>query len=270
MQTIYAMSDIHGMLEPLRKRLDQLNLDDFRLGKAKLILLGDYIDRGCDSLGVLKTIYELQSELGESMVVLMGNHDKWFLDFLDGLNPYWLENSQATSFINSFMPDEDIGKINFLISRHQLNLTHNLVRKAMELKHKELLLWMKKLPLFYETAHQIYVHAGIDEDAEELWAYGTSDEMFIEKYPPTKGFFFKDIIAGHVSTSTASCLQSNHDIFYDGKSHFYIDGIDSYPQSAKEDECVIPLLQYVEEDGIGCYFSIDLDNKKTLICKKEW
>ena len=37
MQTIYAMSDIHGMINPLRARLSQLDMDEIRLGKAKLI-----------------------------------------------------------------------------------------------------------------------------------------------------------------------------------------------------------------------------------------
>ncbi len=270
MQTIYAMSDIHGMLRPFHKRLDQLNMDKIRSGKAKLILLGDYIDRGFNSLGVLETVCKLQSDLGDNVIVLIGNHDKWFLDFLRGDDNNWLGNYQSTAFVSQFMPNDGMGRINHLVSRGKQYLASDLVRKAFEAYNKDLFSWMKALPLFYETEHQIYVHAGIDEEAEDLWAFGTSDEMFIEKYPPTTGYFYKDIIAGHVSTSTASGDRSNHDIYYDGESHFYIDGIDSYPHTANEDDCIIPLLQYTEEKGVGCYYSIGLDNQKNLICKKEW
>ncbi len=270
MEKIYALSDIHGMLQPFLKRINQLDMDEIRSGKARLILLGDYIDRGINSLGVLETTYNLQAELGDNMIVLMGNHDKWFLDFLSGDDNNWLGNYQSTAFVSQFMSDDGISRINHLISRGKQYLASDLVLKAFEAYNKTLFPWMKSFPLFYETEHQIYVHAGIDEEAEDLWAFGTSDEMFIEKYPPTTGYFYKDIIAGHVSTSTASGDRSNHDIYYDGESHFYIDGIDSYPHMANEADCVIPLLQYTEENGVGCYYSISLDNKKNLICEKEW
>ena len=62
---IYAMSDIHGMYEPFIRRIKQLNnLESVKAGKDKLILLGDYIDIGNNSFKVLKTIYELQKEVG--------------------------------------------------------------------------------------------------------------------------------------------------------------------------------------------------------------
>ncbi|WP_155951021.1 metallophosphoesterase [Pseudobutyrivibrio sp. MD2005] len=53
------------------------NLESVKAGKDKLILLGDYIDIGNNSFKVLKTIYELQKEVGaDNMIVLIGNHDK--------------------------------------------------------------------------------------------------------------------------------------------------------------------------------------------------
>ncbi len=51
MSDLYAMSDLHGMLGPLQQRLEQLNINEIRSGRAKLLLLGDYIDRGMNSLG---------------------------------------------------------------------------------------------------------------------------------------------------------------------------------------------------------------------------
>lgn len=267
---IYAMSDIHGMLRPFRDRLEQLNMDEIRSGKAKLILLGDYIDRGYNSMKVLDTIYSLQKDLGEGLIVLKGNHDQWFLDFLHGKDSQWLGNNQATAFLNQFLTDDEMKQVYKLLSRYEHNKAHSIVNKAMEARNKGLLQWLEGLLLYYETEHQIFVHAGIDEEAGELWTVGTSDEMFLEKYPPTKGEFIKDIVAGHVSTSTVSGHRNDHDIFYDGESHFYIDGIDSYPMSVKESACVIPLLLYYEEDGCGEYYSIKPDGRRNLICQRRW
>ena len=90
--------------------------------------------------------------------------------------------------------------------------------------------------------------------------------MFIEKYPPSKGKFYMDIIAGHVSTSTASGDRNRHDIFFDGESHFFIDGIDSYPNSVRDDDRIIPLLVYEETDGEGEYFSL-LENGERILLR---
>ena len=109
----------------------------------------------------------------------------------------------------------------------------------------------------------------LDEEAEEYWRVSISDEMFIEKYPPIKGKFYMDIIAGHVSTSTASGDMEQHDVYYDGKSHFYIDGVDSYPNNTWDDDRIIPVLLYENDeannDSNGHYYSLQEDGTKILI-----
>ncbi len=270
MQTIYAMSDIHGMINLLKARLSQLDMNEIRSGKAKLVFLGDYIDRGLNSIKVMETIRGLQNDLGENVIALKGNHDQWFLDFLFGQSPYWIDSIQSITFLREFLNASELGRINHLISRQKAHMINGIVRGAMETRYKDLLSWMKSLRLFYETEHQIFVHAGVDEEAGEFWQIGSSDEIFYEKYPATTGDFYKDIIAGHVSVSTASGDRSLHDIYYDGHSHFFIDGIDSYPPSVKDDECTIPLLKYVEEEGVGSYFSVLPDGGEKLLCSKNW
>lgn len=44
------------------------------------------------------------------------------------------------------------------------------------------------------------------------------------KYPPSIGAFYKDIIVGHVAASSVARDPDFKGIFYDGESHFYIDG----------------------------------------------
>jgi hypothetical protein len=77
----YAISDICGYRLQLHSALATIDLDD---PGTHLVFLGDYIDRGPDSLGVLELVQQTQREHPEQVVVLAGNHDRWFLDWLDG------------------------------------------------------------------------------------------------------------------------------------------------------------------------------------------
>lgn len=268
---IYAMSDIHGMYGSFMRRIKQLNnLESVKSGKDKLILLGDYIDVGNNSFKVLKTIYELQHEVGaDNMIVLMGNHDKWFLDFIEGKNDDWLSDFRSFSVLEAFLEQDQIDNLTRIINkmdpgRDKSKTITKFVKDSLMSNHGDLIRWYKKLPLYYKTDNQIFVHAGVDEEAEDWWEIGTSDEMFIEKYPPTKGKFYMDIIAGHVSTSTASGDRELHDVYYDGKSHFYIDGVDSYPNSTRDDDRIIPVL--ITGEAGGFYYSLK-ENGETEIIK---
>ena len=272
--SIYAMSDVHGMYGPFMRRIKQLdNLSSVKAGKGKLILLGDYIDVGSNSFKVLKKIYDLQMDAGaENMIVLMGNHDKWFLDFLSGKNDFWIKDPKCVSILEAFLSESEYGKLNGLVRKMgagklRIKEISEYTSGLLLKHHKDLLEWYRKLPLYYTTDSQIYVHAGIDEEAEDLWEVGTSKEMFLEKYPPTTGSFYKTIIAGHVSTTRLTGDRNNHDIYYDGESHFFIDGIDSYQPSVFDDDRYIPLLVYSEESGIGQYYSLQEDGEKMLLAQ---
>ena len=78
---IYAMSDIHGQYDLFVKRVEQIR--PLLVGNNKLVLLGDYIDRGDRSYECLKLTYDLEQELGRDKVIaLKGNHEVWFEEFL--------------------------------------------------------------------------------------------------------------------------------------------------------------------------------------------
>jgi serine/threonine protein phosphatase 1 len=69
---VYCISDVHGQRAALEQLLSHINLklDD------RLYLLGDYVDRGPDSIGTLLLIGEL---LGQpNVTILQGNHDAMF------------------------------------------------------------------------------------------------------------------------------------------------------------------------------------------------
>ena len=193
---LYCMSDIHGCLGEFEEALslvaEHLEEDDVRL-----ILLGDYIHGGADNRGVLDRVMALQHRYGmDKVVALMGNHEEFVLrgeSDIDHLTGRGGDDGEG----------DDDGKDDKYVS------------------------WMGNLPLYYTEGNTIFVHAGIDEDAGDLWEWGSGDETFTGKYPAETGQIEgleMKVVAGHVGTAEISGDPRYHDIYYDGASHYYIDG----------------------------------------------
>ena len=78
--TIYAIPDIHGHAAMLDKALARIEADG-ATDADEVIFLGDYIDRGPDSRGVLDRLVAGREE-GRNWTFLMGNHDRMMLNYL--------------------------------------------------------------------------------------------------------------------------------------------------------------------------------------------
>ena len=82
---VYAIGDIHGRLDLLDSLLFRIEADERMRGAARtqLIFLGDLIDRGPDSAGVVQRALEIEQS-GPPARFLMGNHEEVFLKALGG------------------------------------------------------------------------------------------------------------------------------------------------------------------------------------------
>lgn len=79
-EPVYAVGDIHGQLEKLEEVLSWIDADG---GKdAQIVFLGDLVDRGPDSQGVIDRLIAGQAA-GRDWIVLLGNHDRMFRMFLE-------------------------------------------------------------------------------------------------------------------------------------------------------------------------------------------
>ena len=197
---IYAISDIHGCMVEFEDALDRIDLS----GENMLILLGDYV-HGPDSYEVLDKIMELQEMYGDKVIALKGNHEHMVVE-----DEWPINKMKNGGYVNA--PKDESKYIS----------------------------WMEKLPYYYVTEKQIFCHAGIDEEAGEWWEMSTDEWLYLYKYPPQQGSFYMDIIAGHVGTDVIVKNKRYHDIFFDGESHYYIDG--KVLKSGK-----IPVLMYNTE-----------------------
>jgi serine/threonine protein phosphatase 1 len=86
---LFAISDIHGCAQTFRELLEKigLNQDDH------LVLVGDYIDRGPDTKGVIDQILFLR-EKGYAITTLKGNHEDLMLEALENEEylAHWISN----------------------------------------------------------------------------------------------------------------------------------------------------------------------------------
>jgi serine/threonine protein phosphatase 1 len=85
-QAVYAIGDVHGRLDLLEDLLARIRVDAERHpndSTRSLVFLGDYVDRGPESRGVVEAV---MSDLlpGFDTVRLLGNHEEAMLSFLDG------------------------------------------------------------------------------------------------------------------------------------------------------------------------------------------
>jgi len=256
---IYAMSDIHGCYKALEERMKLVDLS----GENRIIFLGDYLDYGPQSGQVLRYIFNLQKKHGkEKVVVLKGNHEAMFLEWIDEykreLTPLmeqmaydsWLKTDSEHRY-NVFrtLVTEDqfkeLTEVEKTASFAKINTT--AVKMVLETSG-DLVRWMRSMENYFKTGEQIFVHAGVDEEAEDLWEWGTEENIFLWKFPASLGRFCRTIIAGHVGTCSIAKDRAYHEIYFDGKSHYYIDG--SVYKHGK-----LLLLKY--DEGSGKYYQVE-------------
>ena len=81
--SLYAIGDVHGRLDLLARMHDMIaaEIERDRPADWRIIHLGDYVDRGPDSAGVLDRLARRMAE-DPRILAVVGNHDLGFLDFL--------------------------------------------------------------------------------------------------------------------------------------------------------------------------------------------
>ncbi|MBF0529914.1 MAG: serine/threonine protein phosphatase [Deltaproteobacteria bacterium] len=168
MSRILAIGDIHGTLDKLRMLLAGIKWDP---DEDTLIFIGDYVDRGPDSAGVIDHLIGLR-QWSDKVVCLRGNHEQMFLDFLEGRNEQTFNYNGGQATIESY----------------------GGIEAGIPEEHVE---FLNSLPLYYETNEYIFVHAGL-KDAVPLDRQDYRDMMWIrEEFIYSDYDFGKMVVFGH-------------------------------------------------------------------------
>lgn len=148
-ERIFVIGDIHGCLDKLELLWERI---DPRPGLDQLIFLGDYIDRGDDSSGVLDYLLELK-EIYTDTVFLMGNHEKMFKDFLAGVDRALFIYNGGESTLKSYLV-----RMEDYWEGRQGVLDEEALNQLVPEQHRG---FLEELKPYYETDGYIMVHAGL-------------------------------------------------------------------------------------------------------------
>jgi serine/threonine protein phosphatase 1 len=183
---IFAIGDVHGCNKELGVLLSLIDPDP---AADRIVFLGDYIDRGPDSRGVIDTILAFEEAFPDT-ICLRGNHEQMFLDsYLNGKNvDLYLFNGGMSTLHSYGASIADFPAARFLPEAH--------------------LKFFTNLPFYYETDDYIFVHAGLRPEVS-LEKQSPEDLLWIrEEFINSRWDFGKKVIFGHTPLSEP-LLESN-------------------------------------------------------------
>lgn len=158
---IYVIGDIHGCLDPLQRLITQLPLGE----SDEVIFLGDYIDRGPDSKGVIDYLLTLRGRY----TFLMGNHERMFVNFLQGKERQLFLYNGGAATLDSY------GGLSRIPATH--------------------LTFLDRLRPYCERGDYLFVHAGVrpgiplqEQDENDLLWIREEFYAHPERYPTTVVF----------------------------------------------------------------------------------
>lgn len=156
----YAIGDIHGHLDLLKGVHERIASDDSAHGGGgQVVHVGDLLDRGPDSRGVVDYLMRGQMA-GKPWIVLRGNHDR-FLPRL-GRQPDWVDPGLTSG--RHWLDHPGLGAGPTLASygiaregRSHDEIRADVLRDVPE-AHLD---WLSQLPLSHQIPQALFVHAGI-------------------------------------------------------------------------------------------------------------
>ncbi|HEY0014614.1 MAG TPA: metallophosphoesterase family protein [Allosphingosinicella sp.] len=151
----YAVGDIHGRLDLLDAMLAKIEADNARRPKRRTfaVLLGDLIDRGPASAGVIERLRTWQPD-GIKPVFLAGNHEEVMLNVLagqEGILPSWLKFGGAEC-LESYGLDVDA------LKRLDERPAIEKIRAAVPRAHRD---FLETFGDTFRFGDYLFVHAGI-------------------------------------------------------------------------------------------------------------
>ena len=146
MNKTWIFPDIHGYKKTLEKLLGQIlpSKDD------KLIFLGDYIDRGPDSKGVIDFVRSLQDD-GYNVVCLKGNHEEYFVE------AYYESLGHKKGFFSRKPP-----KLKAWMEHGGKEALESFGVKDLKKIPREYIEWVEQGELYVELDDFVVVHAGLN------------------------------------------------------------------------------------------------------------
>lgn len=210
-QPLFILPDLHGALPLLQKALVWKARD---FPHARLVVLGDMLDRGADSAGVLHCLMGLPDA-----VCLMGNHEAMLLDALDDPARHgaaWLRHGGLETLLSFGM--QGVPRSPAEMADMAADLRHRMGAAMID--------WLRALPLYWQSGNVVAVHAGLNPQKSLsahsrdslLWGHPAAGQG-----PHQEGLF---VVQGHVIVPQAriagGCLRLDTGAYATGTLSFSV------------------------------------------------
>lgn len=150
-----AIGDIHGCFDLMQRHYTTLRAE---LGEAiEVVFLGDYADRGPQSAQVLEQLFAWQTASPDTVICLMGNHEKMLLEFIDdpaGKGLRWLVNGGRET-LASYGITLPPGQVTADDAADAADAFEAALPDGLEA-------WLRDLPLIWSNGNIHCVHAAMD------------------------------------------------------------------------------------------------------------
>lgn len=153
----FIIGDVHGCYYTLREMLD----NHWHSADEKLVILGDFVNKGKHTFAVLEFLIKLKEKLGERMVILKGNNEYLFEEYY----------------------------------RDSITLSAKQKFENYNLDYIQTLNWMNNLPHQWQNGVVYASHAGVAEDAE--FPVDDDDVQILFNRKPLKNIGKRQFV-GHV------------------------------------------------------------------------
>lgn len=185
----YAIGDIHGrddLLEMLHERIAAFHHAQYAGQPAAMLHIGDYIDRGANSTGVIDRL--MAGVAGFEMICLKGNHEDLMLACLDTDDrrawDNWLRNGA----------DETLGSLGVSFPSGE----YDPARLELALGERRIS-WLRSLPLYHCSSNYLFVHAGI-APGKSIGEQEEKDLLWIrDRFLDHEGDYGCRVVHGHTS-----------------------------------------------------------------------
>ena len=206
---LFIVSDVHGFYTELKDSLEEAGYDE-KNDNHLLIVCGDIFDRGRENVEVYKYLKKISDD-GKAMV-LKGNHDQMFINYLDGtsITPFnYIYNGTDETLADFLHETAPFESWNILTNNEATWKTFadwlGIAIKEINKEYPELLQWLKERPYYYETENYIFTHGAIGGESinwrkpnipwkELVWDNGS----FFGKHITNIN---KTVVIGHFGTS---------------------------------------------------------------------
>lgn len=198
-QKFFVVGDIHGEYDLLERLLTHWNE-----AEEQLIFLGDLADRGPQCKAVILKVKQLVEQKGA--ICVTGNHEDIFLQWLndpeENLDWYMRNGGQAT--IDSLLYTN-------VLTQEGAQQAADKIKKA----YASIVTFFQQRPLYYETDHYIFVHAGLNLTQDNWKDTSRRDCIWIrDEFHHAVNHTNKTIVFGHTPVQYLHKDDCNSNIWY--------------------------------------------------------